>query len=127
MYGSLSVTVNMHEALHSARRSWTHFVCVCVHVCGRQKPNYPNWSSTADDAITRGGTGVLGSLFYICYRYSENIHPAMFNLQFKLKMQQISSPILKLIIKKQKEFKGEKKNNRNIWHIGPLRVTFLNM
>ena len=50
---------------HSAQRLWMHFVCVCFHVCGRQKLEYPKWSSMADDTITRGGIEVLGS-FYIC-------------------------------------------------------------
>ena len=39
------------------------FVSACVV---DKNLNTPNWSSMADDAITRGSIGVLGSLFYIC-------------------------------------------------------------
>ena len=56
---------NTRETVHGMQRSWTHFVCVCFPMCGRQKLEYPNWSSMNDDAITRGGIGVLGSPFYI--------------------------------------------------------------
>ena len=38
------------------------FVCVC----GRQKPEDPQLSPIADDAITRGGLGGLVSLVNIC-------------------------------------------------------------
>ena len=61
----LSAEINMHETPHGAQRSWAHFVCVSACVVGKD-PNTPNWSSMADDAITRGGIGVLGSLFCIC-------------------------------------------------------------
>ena len=60
------VSVKMRDTPHGAQRSWAHFVCVCFCVCGLQNLEYPNWSSIADDAITRGGIGVLGSLFYVC-------------------------------------------------------------
>ena len=39
------------------------FVSACVV---SEKPEYPNWSSMADNAITQSRIGVLGSLFYIC-------------------------------------------------------------
>ena len=58
--------INMHETPHGTWRLWTHFVCVCFCVCGWQKPEHPNWSSVADDAITRGSIGALGSPLYIC-------------------------------------------------------------
>ena len=35
-------------------------------MCGQQKPEHPNWSSVADNAILLGGIGDLGSSFYIC-------------------------------------------------------------
>ena len=41
------------------------FVCVSTCPVGKT-PNTPSWSSMADDAITRGGIGFLGSPFYIC-------------------------------------------------------------
>ena len=40
------------------------FFCVCFYVCGRQKPEDPQFEPMADDAITRGGIG-LGLLVYI--------------------------------------------------------------
>ena len=39
------------------------FVSSCV---GGTNPNTPNWSSMAEDAITWGGVGVLGTLVFIC-------------------------------------------------------------
>ena len=33
----LSVKIDTREMLKGAQRSWTHFVCVCFCVCGRQK------------------------------------------------------------------------------------------
>ena len=56
----------MCEMLQGAQRSWAHFVCVCFCMCGRQKPEYPNWSSMADGTITQGGIGGLGSPVLIC-------------------------------------------------------------
>ena len=41
------------------------FVFVSTFVVGKN-PITPNWSSMADNAITRGSIGVLGSPFYIC-------------------------------------------------------------
>ena len=54
---------NKHETPHIVWRLWTHFVSACL--VGKN-PKTPNLSSMADDAITRGGIGVLGSRFYIC-------------------------------------------------------------
>ena len=72
MYCGLRMKINMCEMQHSARRWWTHFVCVSFRQCGQQKPAYLcNWRSMADDAITWHGIGVLGSPFYIC---GLNIH-----------------------------------------------------
>ena len=64
MYRSLGVKINMHEKPHGARRSWTCFVCVCFQVRGRQKLEYPQLElhGMANDAITRGSIGDLGSL-----------------------------------------------------------------
>ena len=48
-------------------------VLFAFFVCGRQRPEYPNWSSMADKAITRGGIGGLGSLVLICGGTSSKI------------------------------------------------------
>ena len=54
--------------LQSEREDKTHIkrrmAVFCVR--GRQKPEDPKLSPMADDVITRGGTGDLGSLVYIC-------------------------------------------------------------
>ena len=41
MYCGLSVKIDMCEMPNSAQRSRTHFVCVCFHMCGQQKPKHP--------------------------------------------------------------------------------------
>ena len=56
---------------HGVRRSWTHFVCVCFHVCSSKNPNILNLSSVADDAIAHGSIQGLGSPLYI---YGSNLH-----------------------------------------------------
>ena len=53
MYYCLSIKINTPEMPHGVGRLWMHFVCVCSCVCGRQRPNTPNWSSMTGDAITR--------------------------------------------------------------------------
>ena len=65
IYCGLSV-----KMLHGAQRLWTHLYCVCfcVHVGKNQKT--PNLSPMADDAITRGDIGGLGSPVYICGLYT---------------------------------------------------------
>ena len=63
MHCGLGMKVNTPEMPHCMQRSLTHFVSTCV--VGKN-PNTPNWSSMADDTITWGSIGVLGSLFYIC-------------------------------------------------------------
>ena len=52
--------INMQETPHSTRKSGTCIVCICFCMCGRQNPEYSNWSSMADDAITQGGIGGPG-------------------------------------------------------------------
>ena len=37
-----------------------------IFACGGQKPEDPKLSPMADDIITQGGIGGLGSLVYIC-------------------------------------------------------------
>ena len=54
----LSLKANMPETPHSTRRSGTHFVYICFHVCGRKNPNTPNSNSLADDVRTWGGIEV---------------------------------------------------------------------
>ena len=68
MYCDLSMKINTHEMPHGARRSWKHFVCIVfVSACVVGKnSNTPTWSSMADNAITWGSIGVLGSPFYTC-------------------------------------------------------------
>ena len=80
MYCGLSVKINTRETPHGMQRSWTHFVCVYFRVCGQQNPNTPNWSSMADEAITQGGIGVLGSLFYVCGADSEFVENMLFSV-----------------------------------------------
>ena len=53
IYRGLGVKMNKHKTPHGARRSRAHLLCVCFCVCGRQKPEYPNLSPKADDAITK--------------------------------------------------------------------------
>ena len=43
MYCSLSVKINTRKMPHSMRWSWTYIVCICFHICGRQKPEYPQF------------------------------------------------------------------------------------
>ena len=57
--------MNMCKMRHGAQRSWTHLLCVCFCVCGRQNPYTPNLSPMADDAITQGGIQGLESPLYI--------------------------------------------------------------
>ena len=52
-----------HTAREDRGRILFAFVSTCV--VGKNQ-NIPNGSSMDDDAITLGGIGVLGSLFYIC-------------------------------------------------------------
>ena len=67
MYRDLSVMTNKRKTPHSAQRSETHLFCVFFSVCGRQKPENPQIEPhMAQDAITQGGIGGLGSLMYIC-------------------------------------------------------------
>ena len=59
--------IKTRKMLHSARRWWTHFVCVCFCGCGWQNPEYPQlelhgWRRH----YTGHGIGNLGSPFYIC-------------------------------------------------------------
>ena len=68
MYCDLSVKVNTREMRHGSQRLWTHFVCVCFCMSGRQKPEYPR--AMPDDAITRSNIGVLGYPVCICGLHS---------------------------------------------------------
>ena len=61
---SLSVKIKRCETPHSTQRSRTHFVYFVSTCVVSKNRNTPSWSSMADDAITRGGIGVLGSPFY---------------------------------------------------------------
>ena len=63
VYCGLSLKTNMCEMPRGAQRSWAHFVCVCSLERGRQKHKYSNWSSMADEVITRSGIGVPGCPF----------------------------------------------------------------
>ena len=63
MYCGLSMKINTCERAKIVDGVLFAFVSSCVIVIN---PNAPNWSSMADNAITRGSIGVLGSPFYIC-------------------------------------------------------------
>ena len=78
MYCGLSVKINMSETPHGTWRSWTHFVCICFCVCGRQKPEYPQfephvWRRHYMGWYTRSGI----SLVYLCNARDnwESYHP----------------------------------------------------
>ena len=52
------------KMLHCARRSWTHLFCIhFAYVIGKD-PKTHKLSPAADNAITRGGIGGLGSVTY---------------------------------------------------------------
>ena len=51
----------MCKTLHGAQRSRTHLYCICFCLCGRQKPEEPQFKPMADDAITQGDIGDQGS------------------------------------------------------------------
>ena len=59
----LSVKINMRMARKVRGHILFAFVSACV--VGKNQ-NTPNLSSMANDAITRSGIGVPGSLVYIC-------------------------------------------------------------
>ena len=61
-----SLEINMPKMLNGAWRSLMHLFCICFCTFGQQKPEDPNLSQMADDAITRGGIRGLGSPSYIC-------------------------------------------------------------
>ena len=67
IYCSLSVKIN--KMPHGAQRSWTHLYYVCFSMCGQQKPEDPQFEPMADDTITQGSIGGLGSPMYICGLY----------------------------------------------------------
>ena len=51
----LNIKINMRETPHGVQRSWRilfAFVCMCVV---SKNTKFPNWSSIADNAVTRGG------------------------------------------------------------------------
>ena len=61
IYCGLSVKLNTRKTPHGTRRSWTHLLWVCFCVCGRQKPEYPQFAPPwLHDAITQSGTQDLG-------------------------------------------------------------------
>ena len=66
IYCDLSVKINMRKTPHGTQGSWTHLLCICFCVCGRQKPEDPTLSPMADDTITWGSIPGLGSPIYIC-------------------------------------------------------------
>ena len=43
IYCGLSMKINTRKMPHSMQRSWTHLYCVCFCVCGRQKPEDPQF------------------------------------------------------------------------------------
>ena len=57
---------NKPKMKHNVHRLWMHWFCTCFCVHRWQKPEDPKLSPMADNTITRGGTGGLVSLVYIC-------------------------------------------------------------
>ena len=57
--------INTCETPHGAKIVDAFCLCLFPRVWLANTQS-PNWSSMADDAITRSGIGVLGSTFYIC-------------------------------------------------------------
>ena len=51
----LNVKIFTRKTLHGTPRLWTHLLCICFCVCGQQKPEHPNVSPLADNALTLGG------------------------------------------------------------------------
>ena len=75
MYSNLSVKINPVKR-RTGRKDCGRVLFAFVSGCVVGKtPNTPNWGSMADNAITWGGIGVLGSSFYIC-----RTHPSQLNL-----------------------------------------------
>ena len=66
IYCGLSVKINTRKTPHGAQRSWTHLYCICFARMVGKNPKTPNLSPMADDAITRGDKGGLGSSACIC-------------------------------------------------------------
>ena len=62
---SLSMTIKMPETPHGGAQIMVAFACVCFRVCGRQKPEHPNWSSVADDVIRWMGIGFWDIFLYL--------------------------------------------------------------
>ena len=65
IYCSLIVKISTHKTPHSAQRSWTHLFVFFLRVWSAKTQSTPNLSPMADDAITRGSIGGLGSPMYI--------------------------------------------------------------
>ena len=66
---SLSVKINTCEMSHGAWISWSHFLCVCSRVWGRQNRKTPiglPWAWLTTPSLNGGSIGILGSPFYIC-------------------------------------------------------------
>ena len=71
----LSACTVKHEDKEAQNATWrtkivNAFVLRYFCMCGQQKPENPQieLSPMADDTITQGGIGGLGSLVYICSR-----------------------------------------------------------
>ena len=67
IYYGLSAEIHTRWNVAWCMKSWMHLFCVCFCVCGWQKPEYPNLSTMADEAITQGRYTRSGiSLVYMC-------------------------------------------------------------
>ena len=72
MYCGLSVKTITRKKPHGARRSWTHLLCVCFCVCGRQKPEDPKiephgWRCHYTGRHSRSGISGQGSNYFLLH------------------------------------------------------------
>ena len=65
IYCGLSVKINTCKCRTAFKDRGNICIAYVFGVCGRQNPKTPHLSPMADDAITRGGIGGLGSPVYI--------------------------------------------------------------
>ena len=63
--------INMLEMAHAAQRLWTYYlVCVCFARVWSAKPEYPNWSSVADNTNVQSSKRVLHESIFFTYGFS---------------------------------------------------------
>ena len=72
IYCNLSVKINMSKTLYGVQRLWTHLFCICFCVCGRQKPEDPQFDPHARRShyigrYTRSGISLCISMVSTVY------------------------------------------------------------